>query len=324
MDGWYNSNGEGDSDGSLLRQLGSLLCSVTADPPVKTENRFEALDDEAMKPKDLDEWPIVNAAEGIGPSPSAGASGRLKGPRVRKWKKMGNICTSSDEEDHKLLDAAIEENKQAPNSGLSANSARPMREMKLSDEVSDQLIDVLAGIMANENDHGETNSTQCCNHGPTASDQYLGCLTTGGEETATKGLNAVAGVSATGWTSVLSIVDSGAIESVAPMSCLPNVPTKESKGSMEGQTYYSADGTALPNKGEKSFSAWTDCGQAVGQTFQIADITKPLLSVGKLANNSNLVLFGKRGGLHPQLAGQVLDLLPSGTWGVHYAYVGPE
>ena len=111
-----------------------------------------------------------------------------------------------------------------------------------------------------------------------------------------KGLNNVNGQGNRGWTAVSSIVDSGAIDSVAPMNSIPNVPTKESRGSMEGQTYYSADGTALPNKGEKSFQAWTDCGQAVGQTFQMADITRPLLSVGKLADQDNVVIFGKKGG----------------------------
>ena len=95
---------------------------------------------------------------------------------------------------------------------------------------------------------------------------------------------------------MVSIVDSGAVDSVAPTSTIPSVPAKESVGSQAGQTYYSADGTPIPNKGEKAFRAWTDEGVQIGQTFQMADVTRPLCSVGRMTDQNNMVIFGRKGG----------------------------
>lgn len=97
------------------------------------------------------------------------------------------------------------------------------------------------------------------------------------------------------WKQVVSIVDSGAINNVAPPS-ISSAPTVESKGSINGMTYHTADGTRIPNLGQKTLNTYTENGMPVSQTYQIAEISRPLTSVGDLADAGNIVVFGRKGG----------------------------
>ena len=79
------------------------------------------------------------------------------------------------------------------------------------------------------------------------------------------------------WKPVSSIVDSGAINSVAPPD-VSSVPMTESQGSVNGMQYHTADGTRIPNLGQKTLDAVSEQGSALSQTFQIADISAADLS----------------------------------------------
>ena len=48
--------------------------------------------------------------------------------------------------------------------------------------------------------------------------------------------------------------------------------------------------------GEKSFIGYTDDEEALNLTFQMAEVTRPLSSVGKITDQDNLVVFGRKGG----------------------------
>ena len=99
------------------------------------------------------------------------------------------------------------------------------------------------------------------------------------------------------WEQVISIVDSGAVDSVAPSSVAAHQPVTPSKGSMEGQTYSTADGTRLANLGQKTIMGLTDEDEALSMTFQMVDeVTRPLSSVGRIADQDNLVVLGRKGG----------------------------
>ena len=87
-------------------------------------------------------------------------------------------------------------------------------------------------------------------------------------------------------------MDSGAINSVAPPD-VSSVPMTESQGSVNGMPYHTADGTRIPNLGQKTFDAVSEQGSALSQTFQIADISRPVTSVGELADAGNVVVFGR-------------------------------
>ena len=59
------------------------------------------------------------------------------------------------------------------------------------------------------------------------------------------------------WKPVKSIVDSGAINSVAPPD-VSSVPMTESHGSVNGMQYHTSDETRIPNLGQKTFEAVSD------------------------------------------------------------------
>ena len=99
------------------------------------------------------------------------------------------------------------------------------------------------------------------------------------------------------WEEFTAVMDSGAAESVAPLEAAPNVPMQASRGSKSGQKFHTADGTKLPNHGEKNIVAITDEGRSVAMKYQVADITKPLCSVGKVTDSNNLVCFNREGGI---------------------------
>ena len=117
----------------------------------------------------------------------------------------------------------------------------------------------------------------------------------GNLEPSDTGLHQVQDVGGYCWKPVSSIVDSGAINSVAPPD-VSSVPMTESQGSVNGMQYHTADGTRIPNLGQKTFDAVSEQGSALSQTFQIADISRPLTSVGELADAGNVVVFGRKGG----------------------------
>lgn len=95
---------------------------------------------------------------------------------------------------------------------------------------------------------------------------------------------------------IRACMDSGAVDSVAPASIAPHVPLQESTGSARGQKYSTADGTSIPNRGEKTFVMRTKEGNDAEVTYQIADISRPLNSVGRICDRGNFVVFESTGG----------------------------
>ena len=88
------------------------------------------------------------------------------------------------------------------------------------------------------------------------------------------------------WKPVTSIVDSGAINNVAPCIVWAKA-VMESNGFQNCMTYHTADGTHIPNH---------DGSTQLSQTFPVANIARPLTSVRGLADAGNLVVSGREGG----------------------------
>ena len=103
----------------------------------------------------------------------------------------------------------------------------------------------------------------------------------GNLEPSDTGLHQVQDVGGYCWKPVSSIVDSGAINSVA-LPDVSSVPMTEWQGSVNGMQYHTADGTRIPNLGQKTFDAVSEQGSALSQTFQIADVSRPLTSSGRV------------------------------------------
>ena len=105
------------------------------------------------------------------------------------------------------------------------------------------------------------------------------------------------------WECLDIVLDSGAAESVAPESMAAWIPTVESAGSRRGQTYLSASGDDMPNKGEKCIPVTTEIGHETSATFQITDVSRPLCSVAKVCDQGNTVVFDAKGGYIEDAAG---------------------
>ena len=100
-----------------------------------------------------------------------------------------------------------------------------------------------------------------------------------------------------GWVRIESVMDSGACAPVAPPSMAPTVPTRPSPGSEAGREFSCANGSPLANLGEQEIDAIMDDGMTAKMLFQLADVSRPLLSVSAICDKGNRVLFGRGGGV---------------------------
>ena len=92
-------------------------------------------------------------------------------------------------------------------------------------------------------------------------------------------------MSASQWTLIEVIADSGACATVLPMSMCPNIKLRESVSSKAGLEYEVASGQAVKNEGEKHCEIFVEgAGSSMLMHFQVADIHRPLLSLSCAAD----------------------------------------
>ena len=85
-------------------------------------------------------------------------------------------------------------------------------------------------------------------------------------------------------------LDSGAVVHVcAPADC-PGYSLEESPGSRRGQEFLMGDGGVIPNLGQKRLNL-SDTKADMQSVFQIAAVTRPLMSVGKICDEGHTVTF---------------------------------
>ena len=99
------------------------------------------------------------------------------------------------------------------------------------------------------------------------------------------------------WVRVESVMDSGASAPVAPPTMMPNVKVVPSEGSRRGQRWSSASKHKINNLGEQHLKACTEKGDETEVLFQIADVSKPLISVSAICERGSRVIFGRNGGV---------------------------
>ncbi len=93
------------------------------------------------------------------------------------------------------------------------------------------------------------------------------------------------------WEEIELAVDSGATDNVVSGDMLTSVDTVENEKSKNGVKYEVADGTLMPNRGEKRVLVESDEGVAKGLTVQVTDVNKALLSVSNIVRNGHRVVF---------------------------------
>jgi hypothetical protein len=90
-------------------------------------------------------------------------------------------------------------------------------------------------------------------------------------------------------------VDSGAAENVLPVDMFPEIELEPSKGSLAGQFWVSAKGERIYNLGQKLVEFETDEGHKWKVMWQVAQVTKPLLSANRITDQDNEVVLKKAG-----------------------------
>ena len=91
-------------------------------------------------------------------------------------------------------------------------------------------------------------------------------------------------------------IDSGASENVISESYARRIPVVPSAGSREGVQYVAANGTTMPNKGEKHIPVTTVEGHKCLLNMQVTDVKKPLMSVARICDAGHEVTFSATGG----------------------------
>ena len=73
------------------------------------------------------------------------------------------------------------------------------------------------------------------------------------------------------------------------------IDVTEGPATKRGVTYEVADGTEIPNLGERKFLGFTEEGGRKGVTAQICAVNKTLMSVSKITSKCNRVVFDDAG-----------------------------
>ena len=94
------------------------------------------------------------------------------------------------------------------------------------------------------------------------------------------------------WEYFEAILDSGASVTVVPSALGKDYDVQPGEASRAGVMYEIADGTEIPNLGEKLMPIMTAEGTTRGLRAQVADVSKPLQAVRSLIRTGHAVIFG--------------------------------
>jgi len=97
------------------------------------------------------------------------------------------------------------------------------------------------------------------------------------------------------WEEIDMAVDSGATETVIGEHMLCGIETVEGEACKKGVQYEVASGTLIPNLGEKKFIAVGEGGEMRKMKAQVCEVNKALLSVKRVLQAGNRVVFEKSG-----------------------------
>ena len=113
-----------------------------------------------------------------------------------------------------------------------------------------------------------------------------------------------------GWTRIEVVMDSGAAECVCPPSMAPHFKIEDTVASKAGVYYTSADGGKINNLGQQTLPVAFENGIKCFAIFQVARVSRPLMSVAKVCELGNRVIFGANGGVILNLAtGQTTEFV---------------
>jgi hypothetical protein len=89
-------------------------------------------------------------------------------------------------------------------------------------------------------------------------------------------------------------LDTGATTHATSRVDFPGCEVRESAGSKAGQMFQAAGGKTLPNEGESTMYMVSPEGNELCLNMQIAEITRPLISVTKMTEKDELAVLCKK------------------------------
>ena len=103
------------------------------------------------------------------------------------------------------------------------------------------------------------------------------------------------------------VADSGASDHIISPANIPGIEVTASRASRNGGGYITASGDRIPNEGQCALQLETADGEnAANSVFQVAQVTRNLMSIGRICDNGNEVLFTKDKGVVTGKNGKVI------------------
>ena len=117
-----------------------------------------------------------------------------------------------------------------------------------------------------------------------------------------------------GWKKIKAIVDTGASRPVIPPDLLPEIPIQATEESRNGHSFRGAQkgGPSIAKLGEQTVIGMTAEGHRKKMTWAVANVRKPLISVGKLEEAGHEVIISKQPRLIHLKTGKVTKLRKEG------------
>ena len=88
-------------------------------------------------------------------------------------------------------------------------------------------------------------------------------------------------------------LDPGSVWHVCAPEDIPGYHVGDSAGSRRGQEFLMGDGGTIPNLGENRLNLSED-GKDLQSVFQIAAVTRPLMSVGRICDQGHDIKFNSK------------------------------
>ena len=111
----------------------------------------------------------------------------------------------------------------------------------------------------------------------------------------TIGPETISSVRVDGWEEIELAVDSGASETVIGPDMAQSADMRQGDAYRQGIKYEVANGVRIPNLGEKRFVGVSQEGLQRHMKAQVCDVNKGLLSVSKIVEKGNRVVFDPKG-----------------------------
>ena len=109
---------------------------------------------------------------------------------------------------------------------------------------------------------------------------------------------------------IVVTLDSGCCRHVLPAESAPGYPILDSPGSRRGANFIVGNGQRVPNEGQMCLNLEAHTGdstdQMVQSVFQVADLTRPLMSVSQVCESGHKCVFEKDHALIISAQGETL------------------